>query len=142
MIAASTARPTAVPAIVQRRPCCRRSRAGPMIGATIANGAIVTSRYSRMLPRWAVVEAPKKTVVASATVIMASVPLAMTWFQIIAVRPDSSAPSDLLALITLRVTLRATSLLRVMTARVTVFLGGVAGHYAVGSVPGGQCTWW
>jgi len=71
-----------------------------MIGATIANGAIVTSRYSRMLPRWAVVEAPKKTVVASATVIMASVPLAMTWFQIIAVRPDSSAPSDLLALIT------------------------------------------
>jgi len=44
MIAASSARPIAVPAIVQRRPCCNRSRAGPITGATTANGAIVTSR--------------------------------------------------------------------------------------------------
>ena len=98
-----------------------------------------------MLPFCADVEAPKKTVLASATAIIASVPLARTWFQIIAVSPDSSAPSALLALMTLRVTLRASSLLRVTTARVTVFLGGVPGIWAVGSAPGGMlgpCTWW
>jgi len=74
MINARTARPIAVPAIVQRRPCCRRSSAGPITGATTANGAMVISRYSRMLPRCACVDAPKKTVPASATVIIASVP--------------------------------------------------------------------
>ena len=45
-----------------------------MTGATTANGAMVTSRYSSTLPRWALAEAPKKTVPASATVIIASVP--------------------------------------------------------------------
>ncbi len=38
------ARPTAVPAMAQRRPCCNRSSAGPMTGATTANGAMVISR--------------------------------------------------------------------------------------------------
>ena len=74
MISARMPRPMAVPAMVQRRPCWSRSSAGPMIGATTANGAIVTSRYSSTLPRWAWALAPKNTVPARATVIIASVP--------------------------------------------------------------------
>jgi hypothetical protein len=41
---ASTARPARLPASAQRRPRCSRSSAGPITGATTANGAIVTSR--------------------------------------------------------------------------------------------------
>ena len=69
---ARTARPKPVPAITQRRPCCTRSSAGPITGATIENGAIVISRYRNTLPRCASDGAEKNTVPASATVTIAS----------------------------------------------------------------------
>ena len=47
----SRPRASRVPASRNLRPCCIRSRAGPMNGASTANGAIVTSRNSTTRPR-------------------------------------------------------------------------------------------
>ena len=63
------------------------------------------------MPRCACGEAPKNTVPASATVTIASAPYDNTWFQIRWLSPDSPAPLAVLAVITLRVTLRASWLL-------------------------------
>jgi len=51
MVKHSRPRASRVPASRYRRPCCMRSRAGPMNGARTANGAIVTSRKSTTRPR-------------------------------------------------------------------------------------------
>ncbi|SKW65466.1 Uncharacterised protein [Mycobacteroides abscessus subsp. massiliense] len=55
-----------------RRPCCRRSSAGPINGAITANGAMVMSRYSATLLLDSAVAAAKKSVLARATAMAAS----------------------------------------------------------------------
>ncbi len=54
------------------RPRWMRSRAGPITGATRANGAMVINRYSATLPRLSPLLAAKNNVLASATAIAAS----------------------------------------------------------------------
>ncbi len=47
----SSPRASSVPASRYRRPCCARSSHGPITGARTANGAMVMSRVSAILPR-------------------------------------------------------------------------------------------
>jgi hypothetical protein len=67
-----SARPAAARIISIRRPPLERSRAGPRMGATIANGAMVSSRKRKIFPRAALVGLWKKIDPASDTVRHAS----------------------------------------------------------------------
>ena len=71
-----TARATAVICITIRRPPGMRSTVGPMAGATTANGAALTSRYSSTFDRCASGVRLSSTEPASAPYIAAS-PTAM-----------------------------------------------------------------
>ena len=68
MIRHSTARAAIVAAKVRRRPPRVRSISGPNTGATSANGASVSSRYSNTFGRAALLVALKNSVSASDTV--------------------------------------------------------------------------
>src|SRR3977135_307767 len=80
-----------------RRPCCSRSSAGPISGATTANGAMVINRYSATLLLLSPLAAAKNRVLASATPIAASTAKFATTGHVSAVRPDLSAPSAVAA---------------------------------------------
>src|SRR5271166_1246349 len=69
---ASAVRSANEAASATRRPCCRRSSAGPMSGAITANGAMVINRYSATLDLLSPLAAAKNSVLASATAIAAS----------------------------------------------------------------------
>ncbi|CAB4622030.1 unannotated protein [freshwater metagenome] len=58
---ASTVRRAMEPTMIQRRPPRIRSMAGPMSGAAIANGAIVSTRYSATRQRAELKSREKKT---------------------------------------------------------------------------------
>ncbi len=68
----SSARPAAATIISIRRPPLERSSAGPRIGATIANGAMVSRRKRKIFPRAALVGLWKKIDPANDTVRQAS----------------------------------------------------------------------
>jgi hypothetical protein len=126
MNTASTARPARLPASAQRRPCCNRSSAGPITGATSANGAMVTSRYRATLPRWASEAAAKNSVPASETAIIASPAMCRALTQNSPVRPVSWAPSARPYARTRRTAAPLSSRVREAATRVTVTLGGRA----------------
>lgn len=93
IVSASSARASIAAAIAARRPCGTRSSSGPITGARIAKGAIVTARYSATRPRASPVGTEKKTVEASATVMSMS-PAELTACSSMSLpRPDSPAPS-------------------------------------------------
>lgn len=92
IVSASTARASIAPAIAARRPCGTRSSSGPTTGASRANGASVTARYSATRPRASSVGTEKNTVEASATVISMSPAEFTAWSSISLPRPDSPAP--------------------------------------------------
>ncbi|AIA05294.1 hypothetical protein DC74_4822 [Streptomyces noursei] len=89
---ASSARASIAPAIAARRPCGTRSSSGPTTGASSANGAMVTSRYSATRPRASWVGTEKNTVEASAIVIIMSPAAFTACSSISCARPDSPAP--------------------------------------------------
>src|SRR5262249_50995659 len=103
-----------------RRPCCSRSRAGPIRGAMTANGAMVISRYSATLPLLSPEAAAKNSVLANATAIAASTAKLATTGHVSAVRPDLSAPSAVAARCTKPYIFEPISRLRCAAARVTV----------------------
>ena len=103
-----------------RRPCCRRSSAGPISGAITANGAMVMSRYNATLLLLSPEAAAKNNVSASATAIAASTAELATTGQVRAVSPDLSAPSAVAARCTRSYILLPISRLRWAAARVTV----------------------
>src|ERR1700752_2360619 len=103
-----------------RRPCCSRSRAGPIRGAMTTNGAIVISRYSATLPLLSPEAAAKNSVLANATAIAASTAKLATTGHVSAVRPDLSAPSAVAARCTKPYIFEPISRLRCAAARVTV----------------------
>src|SRR6201988_63422 len=105
-----------------RRPCCSRSRAGPIRGAMTTNGAIVISRYSATLPLLSPEAAAKNSVLASATAIAASTAKFATTGHVNAVRPDLSAPSAVAARCTRPYIFEPISRLRCAAALVTVTL--------------------
>ena len=91
----SRPRASRVPASRNLRPCCIRSRAGPMNGASTANGAMVTSRNSTTRPRAWSTDVLKKMVPASDTATNASpAPLAAVSSMRVdrPVRPAPEAP--------------------------------------------------
>ena len=79
--------------IAQRRPCANRSRNGPISGATIAKGSIVSPRNSATCPRASPVGTWKNSVPASEIATAAS-PAALTACSSIRREsPDAPAPS-------------------------------------------------
>src|SRR5689334_476140 len=107
-------------ASASRRPCCNRSRAGPINGAITANGAIVISRYNATLLLDSPLAAAKNKVLASATAMAASTAKLATTGQVSAVSPDLSAPSAVAARCTKPYIREPISRLRCAAARVTV----------------------
>ena len=69
---ASNARTTSEPMIIPRRPPRARSIAGPSSGVTMANGAIVSTRYNATRQRASEGSMEKKIEPASATAIQPS----------------------------------------------------------------------
>ena len=86
----SPARPKHPKLMSVRRPLRLRSRSGPITGATSANGATVSSRYSRTFGRAAPGEMLKNSVPASATVTHASPIMLTAWAA--ARRPNGDSP--------------------------------------------------
>ncbi|SKU48681.1 Uncharacterised protein [Mycobacteroides abscessus subsp. abscessus] len=124
MITANKVRNPNEAASAARRPCCRRSSAGPISGAMTANGAMVISRYSATLLLDSAVAAAKKSVLARATAIAASTAkLAITGY-VRAVRPDLSAPSAVAAFWNSPYIREPISRLRIAATRVTVSFCG------------------
>jgi hypothetical protein len=83
--------------IAQRRPRRNRSRNGPIRGATIANGSMVSARNRATCPRASPVGTWKNNVPARATATAES-PAALTACSSSSrARPDSPAPSAWLA---------------------------------------------
>ena len=74
-----TARPAANRATMNRRPPFVRSSAGPMTGATTANGTIVMARYRSTFGRAASAVTLKKIDPARATATSVSAPTASAW---------------------------------------------------------------
>ncbi len=92
IVSASSARASIAPAIAARRPCGTRSSSGPTTGASSANGAMVTARYSATRPRAWSVGTEKNTVEASAIVIIMSPAEFTACSSISLLSPDSPAP--------------------------------------------------
>ncbi|WP_242471152.1 hypothetical protein [Blastococcus sp. TML/C7B] len=113
-----------------------------MTGASTANGAIVTSRYSATLPRWASDAAAKNRVPASETAISASPAMCSAFTHSSWLSPLASAPSARLAACTRRAAARDSSRLRERATRVTVTRGcaGPAPPAAGIGVVGGRCS--
>src|ERR1700753_3347274 len=103
-----------------RRPCCKRSNAGPMSGAITANGAMVINRYRATFDLLSPLAAAKNSVLASATAIAESTAVFATTGQVSAVRPDLSAPSAVAARWTIQYIREPISRLRCAAARGTV----------------------
>ncbi len=95
-----------------------------MIGASRANGAIVTSRYSATLLRWASVVAAKNSVPASETAIIASPAMCRALTHRRWVSPLSPAPSARLAARTRSAAATVSCFERATATRVTVSFGG------------------
>ena len=91
------ARTAKVMPIAQRRPRRNRSRNGPISGATIANGSIVTPRNSATCPRASSLGAVKNKVPASETVSAASPAELNALSSSRRESPDSPAPDELAA---------------------------------------------
>src|SRR3979490_1069360 len=117
---ASTVRNMNEVASATRRPCCSRSSAGPISGATTANGAMVINRYSATLLLLNPPAAAKNRVLASATPIAASTAKFPTTGHVSAVSPDLSAPSAVAARCTRPYIFEPISRLRCAAALVTV----------------------
>ena len=90
---ARNARMPMVAPIAQRRPCPNRSRAGPISGATTANGSIVSPRNSATWPRASPVGTWKNNVPASEIATAASPAALSAPSSISRARPVVSAPS-------------------------------------------------
>ena len=103
-----------------RRPCCSRSRAGPISGAITANGAIVIARYSATRLLLSADAAAKNSVLANATAIAASTAKLAITGHVSAVSPDLSAPSAVAARWNSPYIRTPISRLRIAAARVTV----------------------
>jgi hypothetical protein len=88
----SRPRASSVPIMMYRRPCRTRSSIGPMNGASRANGAMVSTRYSTTWLRASCREVLKKTVPASATATKASPALPAAVSSISDDRPVWLAP--------------------------------------------------
>lgn len=86
------ARRAMVAPMAQRRPWAKRSRNGPISGATIANGSIVSARNSATWPRAWPEGTVKKSVPASAIATAASPAVLKKCMWISRERPDSPAP--------------------------------------------------
>ena len=76
-----TARRALAPMTMNRRPPRMRSRAGPIRGATTANGAIVSARYSATLLRAALGSMSKNSELASARAMRVSPATAAAWVR-------------------------------------------------------------
>ena len=87
------ARTAIVAPIAQRRPWLKRSRNGPISGATIANGSIVSPRKSATWPRASPVGTWKNRVPASEIATAASPAALKACSSISRDRPESPAPS-------------------------------------------------
>ena len=87
------ARNAMVAPIAQRRPCANRSRNGPISGATIANGSIVSPRNSATWSRASPEGTWKNRLPASEIATAASPAVLKTCSWISRCRPDSPAPS-------------------------------------------------
>ena len=87
------ARTAMVAPIAQRRPCANRSRNGPISGATIANGSIVSPRNSATWSRASPDGTWKNRLPASEIATAASPAVLKTCSWISRCRPDSPAPS-------------------------------------------------
>ncbi len=94
---ARNARSAIVAPIAQRRPWLKRSRNGPISGATIANGSIVSPRKSATWPRASPVGTWKNSVPASEIATAASPAVLKACISISRDRPESPAPSALAA---------------------------------------------
>jgi hypothetical protein len=81
-----------VPPIAHRRPCAKRSRNGPISGATIANGSMVRPRKSATWPRASPEGTWKKSVPASEIATAASPAVLNECIWISRDSPDSPAP--------------------------------------------------
>src|SRR3954447_15095833 len=92
MTSARVARATMVRASAVRRPCRNRSSSGPSTGATIANGAIVTSRYNATRLRACPVGTSKNRCPARATVTNASAAACTACSSTSPARPEAPAP--------------------------------------------------
>ena len=88
------ARRASVTPIAQRRPCRNRSRNGPISGATMANGAMVSSRNWATWGRAWSVGRVKNSVPASDTATVASPAAARNCRWVSRARPLSPAPPD------------------------------------------------
>ena len=111
-----------------------------MIGASTANGAIVTSRYSATLPRWASVVAAKNRVPARETAIIASPAMCRALTHRSWVRPLSPAPSARLAARTRSAAAAVSCRERATATRATVTFGGTTpGSGGTCPAPGGSC---
>ena len=82
-----------MPPIAQRRPWLNRSRNGPISGATIANGSIVSPRKSATWPRASPVGTWKNSVPASEIATAASPAVLNACISISRDSPESPAPS-------------------------------------------------
>ncbi len=87
------ARMAMVPPIAQRRPWLNRSRNGPISGATIANGSIVSPRNSATCPRASPLGTWKNNVPASEIATAASPAALNACSSISRLSPESPAPS-------------------------------------------------
>ena len=87
------ARTAMVAPIAQRRPCAKRSRNGPISGATIANGSIVSPRNSATWSRASPEGTWKNRLPASEIATAASPAVLNTCIWISRCSPDSPAPS-------------------------------------------------
>src|SRR5918996_3779172 len=121
--------------IAHRRPWRKRSRNGPMIGAMTANGAMVTSRYSATWPRASDVAAEKNSVSARAIVMRVS-PIALTALSSMnRDRPDSPAPSAVVARLSRAAPLRVARDVELAAARAALEVEAAAARAARADAP-------